>query len=89
MEQKVSFFLVAQHDDGRWIAASAAEPYFCFRAESEEAVLGRARSALAEYGRFRELGAPRIRELNPHQPKSVYTLRAPKKVPFSEVCAVA
>ena len=39
---------------GRWIAASAASPYFCVEADSREAVFAAARRALAFYGSAKE-----------------------------------
>lgn len=40
-------FYVAELPDGRFVAASNCSPYFCFRADSEEAVLAKVSEALA------------------------------------------
>ena len=42
-------FYVGVLADGRFVAASASEPYFCFRAETEDAVLSKLKKALAFY----------------------------------------
>lgn len=86
MNQKPGHFFVERLKDGRYAAASVSAPYFCFRAASEEAVIARVRTALIEYGEFRNLGHPQIIEAS--APEVTLTpFRAPRKVDFSEVCA--
>jgi hypothetical protein len=40
---------IAQTDDGKWVAATASSPYFCFTAESESEVTAIAARALRFY----------------------------------------
>lgn len=42
-------FYVGELPDGRFVAASASSPYFCFRAESEQAVIRKVKNALSFY----------------------------------------
>jgi len=39
-------FFVGQLEDGRFVAAAATAPFFCFRAETEEAVLAKVKAAV-------------------------------------------
>ena len=46
---KKGHFFVADLPDGKFVAASNCAPYFCFRADSEEAVLAKVEAALTFY----------------------------------------
>jgi predicted RNase H-like HicB family nuclease len=51
--------IIAQLDNGRYIAASTHSPYFCFHGTSEENALEKARRALAIYIEYKqEVRAP-------------------------------
>lgn len=39
-------FVVSETDDGRFVAASASAPFFCFRADTEEEVLAKVKRAV-------------------------------------------
>jgi hypothetical protein len=87
-ERKLGHFFTQRLSDGRYVALSGTAPFFCFRADSEAAVLARVKNALLVYGQFRDLGEPTIIKA-PTVEQSVTTLNAPKKVEFSEVYATA
>jgi len=40
-------FYTGQYGDSRWLALSFHSPYFCFEAESEQALFAKCRKALA------------------------------------------
>lgn len=73
-------FYVGLLPDGRFVAASAGAPYFCFRGESEDAVLERVKQALTYYSDF--IGKPseiiitsRTQTVTRVQPTRKYNLR--------------
>lgn len=86
-DRKPDHFFVGQLADGRFVAATASSPYFCFRADSEEAAIDRVREALTVYGEFRDLGTPTL--VPPAHSSSLTTLNASRRVAFSEVCTAA
>jgi predicted RNase H-like HicB family nuclease len=43
-------FNLARRENGRYVAASTASPYFCFEADTEESVIQKAEAAIAFYG---------------------------------------
>jgi predicted RNase H-like HicB family nuclease len=79
-------FYVGELPDGRFVAASSAAPYFCFRAESEEAVLAKVSKALTFFGSTQSANAKvKIKSVT----QTVTTLRPTRKVPFAEVKQLA
>lgn len=51
-------FYVGELPDGKFVAASNFAPYFCFRADSEDAVLAKVTAALTYY--FDSVQAPPV-----------------------------
>lgn len=78
-------FYVGELPDGRYVAASAASPYFCFRGASEEEVLAKVKRGFAFFGETQGLGKGNIHIKAVTQ--SVTTLRAPRKVSIQELMA--
>lgn len=68
--------LIGTTESGRYIAASTVSPFFCFEAESEQAVIEKVRAALAF---VKEAHATAARPVSGSKTKSVTTLR-PSKV---------
>lgn len=78
-------FAVAELTDGRFVAASCGSPYFCFRAETEKAVIEKVQRALTFYGKSEGIGAAvNIKSVT----QTVTTLRPIKTVGFEEVAEV-
>ena len=50
MTQNREWRIFTSERDGKWLAATNLSPFFCFEAESEEAVLLKTREALKFYG---------------------------------------
>lgn len=83
--EKKGQFYVAQLDDGRFIAVASSAPYFCFRANSEEAVVEKVRAAL-HFCKSRTQAKVSVgisKAAAKHQ--TVVTVRAAKRLSFNEV----
>jgi predicted RNase H-like HicB family nuclease len=73
------YFVVGELTDGRFAAASSSPPYFCFRADSEEAVIAKAQKALAFYAASIGVGnSVKIKSVT----QTVTTLRPTKRIAF-------
>jgi predicted RNase H-like HicB family nuclease len=79
-------FYVGELPDGRFVAASSAAPYFCFRAQSEEAVLAKVSKALAFFASTQGSDA-RVKIKSVTQ--TVTTLRPTRKVSFADMLVAA
>lgn len=70
---------MAELPDGKFVAASNTAPYFCFRADSEEAVLAKVDAALTFYFE-KDRKAPMQR----HATTTVHNWVNKRAVPFKE-----
>ena len=77
-------FYVGELPDGRFVAASNQSPYFCFRGDTEEAVLQRVAKALSFFG---EAQGVRKRVDIKSVSQTVTQLRPTRKVDFAELPA--
>lgn len=83
---KGGHFYVGELPDGRFVAASSSSPYFCFRAETEEAVIEKARQAVTFFAHVQGLGSSvRIKSVT----QTVTSLRPTKKVNFEKLLEAA
>lgn len=79
-------FYVGELPDGRFVAASSSAPFFCFRAESEEAVLKKVKNALSFYRRTKGgKGEVRIKSVS----RTVTTVQPTRRVSVNEVLEAA
>jgi predicted RNase H-like HicB family nuclease len=68
---------LAQREDGKYIAASTASPYFCFEAETEAAVKQKVEAALAIYIEVKKSARSR------HKPDQETKITVTRVRPFS------
>ena len=68
---------LTQTDDGSWLAASVAKPWFCLSAETEDAARAKAQRAVDFWCESTGLPLNRqfTRSVAPFAPRSVETLR--------------
>lgn len=74
-------FVVGQLPDGRFLAASTSAPFFCFRDESEQAVVAKVVRALTFYG---NLDNRALKNLQRSVTQTITTLRPTRRVSFDE-----
>lgn len=83
---KKGHFYVAELPGGKFIAASNSAPYFCFRADTEEAVFAKVDAALTYYWSAQvQTGAPAARPA-----ATIHNWANRRAVPFpDEIAATA
>ncbi len=77
-------FIVVETEAGRWVAASTIAPYFCFRADSEEAVLAKVKAGVT-FCRSLTVKNPQVRIA----PKTLTPIRAGKRYELSDILEAA
>jgi len=68
-------FYVGPYGHNRWLALSYRSPYFCFEAESEDALLTKCKRALAFCRRAAAYITDRERAVQPFRPTRVISAR--------------